>query len=62
MNATPTSFLQGLSRLESERNGRDPAWLQDFRRAAFQWVSERGFPTAKDEAWKYTRVARILET
>jgi len=63
MSATATSLLlQGLSRLESKRNGHDAVWLQDLRRAAFQWVLERGFPTAKDEAWKYTRVARILET
>jgi len=49
-----------LARLEPKADARHPAWLQELRRAAFQWVAERGFPTAKDEAWKYTRVAPIL--
>lgn len=61
MSGTANALLQGLSRLESKRNGHDPVWLKGLRRAAFQWVSEQGFPTAKDEAWKYTRVAPILE-
>ncbi|MGH8354307.1 MAG: Fe-S cluster assembly protein SufD [Pseudomonas sp.] len=49
-----------LARLEPRANPRQPAWLQELRRAAFHWVAEQGFPTAKDEAWKYTRVAPIL--
>ncbi|NBA93523.1 Fe-S cluster assembly protein SufD [Pseudomonas sp. R5(2019)] len=49
-----------LARLEPRVDGRQPAWLGDLRRAAFHWVAEQGFPTAKDEAWKYTRVAPIL--
>ena len=51
-----------LARLEPRADARHPAWLRELRGAAFQWVAEHGFPTAKDEAWKYTRVAPILET
>ena len=58
---TENALLQGFSRLESRRNGHDPVWLKAFRRAAFQRVAERGFPTARDEAWKYTQVGRILD-
>jgi len=58
---TENALLQGFSRLESRRNGHDPVWLNAFRRAAFQRVAERGFPTARDEAWKYTHVGRILD-
>lgn len=53
--------VEFLARLEPKTNGRYPTWLHELRRAAFQWVAEHGFPTAKDEAWKYTRVAPILE-
>ncbi len=60
MSSPENTLLQGFSRLESRRNGHDPVWLKGFRRAAFQRVSERGFPTVKDEAWKYTPVGRIL--
>jgi len=55
------AFRQGLSRLEPKSNGHYPSWLTGLRRSALQWVSEHGFPTAKDEAWKYTRVAPIFE-
>jgi len=61
MSSTANAFLEGLSRLEPKRNGHHSGWLKEFRRSAFQWVAERGFPTAKDDAWKYTRVATILE-
>ena len=61
MSSPENALLQGLSRLESRRNGHDPVWLKAFRHTAFQRVSERGFPTAKDEAWKYTKVGRILD-
>lgn len=60
MSGSASALMQRLSRPESRRNGHDPVWLKEFRHAAFQWVSERGFPTVRDEAWKYTRVGPIL--
>ena len=59
-DTTQNALLKGFSRLELRRNGHDPVWLKAFRHAAFQRVSERGFPTVRDEAWKYTPVGRIL--
>jgi len=61
MSGAANAFFEGLLRLEPKRNVHPPVWLKGLRRSAFQWVSEEGFPTAKDEAWKYTRVAPILE-
>ena len=60
MSGTASAFLQGVSRFQSKANGHRPGWLKTLRRSAFEWVSEHGFPTGKDEAWKYTRVAPIL--
>ena len=60
MSGTATAFLQGVSRFQSKANGPRPGWLKTLRRSAFECVSEQGFPTGKDEAWKYTRVAPIL--
>ncbi len=34
-------------------------WLVPTRRRAFERFAELGFPTARDEAWKYTNVAPI---
>ena len=61
MSGTANAFLQGVSRLQSKANGHHPGWLKALRRSAFEWVSEHGFPTGKDESWKYTRVTPILE-
>ena len=58
---TATAFLGDLARLESRPNGEHPAWLTDARRAAFEWVTEHGFPTLKDEDWRYTRLGPILD-
>ena len=59
MNTAPiTAFL---ARLAPPVDTRQPAWLRALRHAALQWVAEQGFPTARDEAWKYTRVAPLLE-
>ena len=60
MSGTANAFLQGVSRLESKVNSH-PRWLKSLRRSAFEWVGVHGFPAGKDEAWKYTRVAPILE-
>ena len=61
MSSAANAFFGGLSRFDVKRNGHHPGWLKGLRRSAFQWVAEQGFPTAKDEAWKYTRLGPILE-
>ncbi|WP_198414504.1 Fe-S cluster assembly protein SufD [Cryobacterium sp. Sr8] len=50
-----------LAGLEPQQgSGRDPEWLVDARLNALQWVGQHGFPTHKDEDWKYTALAPIL--
>jgi len=34
-----------------------PSWLKDIRREAFARFTETGFPTVRDEEWKYTNIA-----
>lgn len=38
-----------------------PAWLSSARLASVEWATARGFPTPKDEDWKYTRLGPLLE-
>ncbi|MEC5181813.1 Fe-S cluster assembly protein SufD [Arthrobacter sp. CG_A4] len=57
---TATAVGGVLSSLEPRREGRDPVWLAEARLAAFGWVGEHGFPTRKDEDWKYTGLDPIL--
>jgi Fe-S cluster assembly protein SufD len=38
-----------------------PAWLAQARQAAFERFLERGFPTTRDEEWRFTNVAPIAD-
>ena len=58
---TTTAVVGNLSRLEPRPIGHHPAWLTEARRTAFGWVAEHGFPTLKDEDWRYTRLDSILD-
>jgi Fe-S cluster assembly protein SufD len=51
-----------LSSFEEKRFASDPAWLARIRREAFARFVALGLPAAKNEAWKYTSVARIAKT
>jgi Fe-S cluster assembly protein SufD len=53
-NASLASFEQ--ARLDGE-----PAWLSELRQEAFARFTALGFPTTKDEAWRYTSVAAIAK-
>ena len=57
---TATAAGGVLSRLDHQPNGRDPVWRVEARLAALQWVGKHGFPTRRDEDWKYTGLDSIL--
>jgi len=58
----PTALEQSLAdSFRESRSPRDPEWLRDIRRAAREKLEESGFPTVRDEDWKYTNVAPILK-
>src|SRR3990170_1261011 len=52
-------YLADFARLEREAYGSEPDWLQAFRRQGLEAFRSRGFPTTKEEAWKYTNVSPI---
>ena len=41
---------------------REPKWLAELRLGAIERFEKRGFPTTRDEAWRYTSVAEIAKT
>jgi len=57
---TATAAGGVLSRFDPQLNGRDPLWRAEARLAALEWVGKHGFPTRKDEDWKYTGLESIL--
>ena len=50
-----------LDAFRERRSPSEPVWVSDVRRAGLERFREAGFPSARDEAWKYTNVAPILK-
>jgi Fe-S cluster assembly protein SufD len=61
MSAMRDHWAESFARLEERRNGAEPLWLRGTRKAAMARFVELGFPTRKDEEWKYTNVAPIAK-
>ena len=40
---------------------RQPVWLKSIRKLAFKFFTENGFPTPRNEEWKYTNTAPIAK-
>jgi Fe-S cluster assembly protein SufD len=56
------TYFARFAELEKRRAGKEPSWLQKIRKAAFERFAELGFPTIRNEEWKYTSVAPIART
>ena len=52
-------YVDAFARRESTLPGHDLAWLRGVRRAAIDSFSRSGFPTPRNEHWKYTNVSSI---
>ena len=55
------SFREGFDVLQDRSADRAPAWLKLLRANAMERFEELGFPSVKDEEWKYTNVAAIAK-
>ena len=55
-------YFERFDMLGEERETREPAWLRDIRRAAMDRFGDLGFPTTKNEEWRFTSVAGIART
>jgi Fe-S cluster assembly protein SufD len=55
------NYLELFSELEKRTAGQ-PAWLRRMREDAFARFCEIGFPTTKDEDWRFTNVSPISQT
>ena len=60
--ATDTHMhLSNFSQFE-DAAGEAPSWLENLRRAGIDRFNAVGFPSTKDEEWRYTNVAPIAKT
>ncbi len=56
------SYLEGSSQFEKDAPGSDVSWLKSLRRDAISRFCELGFPTVRDEDWRFTNIAPIART
>ena len=52
-------YLAAFEQSQSNGNGAAPAWLKELRRDGIASFAALGFPTTKNEEWKYTSVEPI---
>lgn len=52
-------YVTAFEPFEQERN--EPGWLANLRRSGMAAFAERGFPTTRDEDWRFTNVAAIAK-
>jgi len=52
-------YVARFERIEGEAH--QPSWMAPFRRAGINRFTELGFPTLRDEDWRFTNVAPIAK-
>jgi len=52
-------YLETFHQLEKNWAESGPSWVHEIRRAAIESFAELGFPTTRQEDWKYTNVAPL---
>ncbi len=55
-------YLERFARFEKGAAANGQSWLRPIRRAAIARFAELGFPTTRDEDWRFTSVAPIAQT
>lgn len=64
-NSADSSILpaheQAHARFSQHADARSTAWLQPLRERALQTFATKGFPSTRDEDWKYTNLTRVAE-
>ena len=54
-------YLSAFESFEKSADQKTPAWIHHTRKSAIDRFSNLGFPTMRDESWKYTNVSPIAE-
>jgi len=55
------AYLADYDRLASARSATAPSWLRTLGRKGIEHFADAGFPTTRDEEWKFTSVASIAD-
>jgi len=55
-------YAESFGGFEKSAASHDLAWLRKLRQDGFARFSETGFPTTRDEDWRFTNPAAIAQT
>jgi len=55
-------YEESFGGLEKSAASHEPSWLRKLRQAGFARFSETGFPTSRDEDWRFTNPSAIAQT
>ena len=56
------TYAAAFRDLMERRADDEPSWLRQLRESSFKQFESAGFPSVKQEDWKYTNVAAIART
>jgi Fe-S cluster assembly protein SufD len=56
------SYLEGFTEFVKETAAETPPWLRELREKAFAQFCAVGFPTTRDEDWRFTNVSALART
>jgi len=56
-----TNYAESFSGLEKSGASREPSWLRKLRQEGFARFGEAGFPTIRDEDWRFTNISAIAQ-
>jgi Fe-S cluster assembly protein SufD len=62
LTTAPERYLAAFEALEHAGALAGPSWLGPLRHRALDHFAERGFPTTRDEDWRYTNLTSLAET
>jgi Fe-S cluster assembly protein SufD len=60
--ATREAYVTDADAFLAERASREPSWLTAIRQTALARFRVLGFPTLRDEEWRFTPIAPVAET
>ena len=62
MTTTENSYLRDFTGSDNGSDAPGPEWLRSLRQTAAERFAEVGFPTRRNEEWRFTNVSPIAET
>lgn len=56
------NYLEAFAELEQLRQSREPVWLRHLRAEGWDVFNASGFPTVRDEDWRFTNLAPLTRS